>query len=451
MLDLVLEFVRWLRIAGLRVGLTETHDAIQALLMLDGQLGYMRTALKATLIKRKADEPIFDRVFDLFFGLEAEQRLNQHTIPSRSQADAGEGQGDVPSGSSGTHRAAALYQDALARAARLILRYAYRADDPHAARRTQEAVALMSRMVHERTQSTRPLDEIRSDVERVFLRRANDPEALAALLQPAGFEDLEFARLDEIEAELVEREIERLLAELTWRPQRRYRRQSQGRVDIRRTIRKSLQYGGTPIKVARKKQRLREPKTFVLADVSSSVEAFARFFLMLTRAFHVTAGTCRSFVFVDAVREVTDWLTAEQARNARPGQAVEKVLRQLRLEGWGLSHSDYGTALEQFYSRWGSEIDRRSMIVILGDARTNYTAPQAHWLQRLHDRAHAVIWLNPERKSLWDSGDSVMSFYAPYCDRVVECRTVEQLRGVVREMTSVPRGIRTPVLALKGP
>lgn len=261
-LDLFLEFIRLLRVAGLRVGLTETQDALQALLMLNEQLDYMRTVLKATLIKRKADEAIFDRVFDLFFGLEEQKRSPERDTPLSSYADAGEGQSDLPSGSPGAHRAAIAYQDALERAAQLILRYAYRADDPHAARHTQEAIALMSRMVHQRTQSTKTLDEIRSDVERAFLQKADDPEALTALLQPADFEDLEFARLDEIEAELVEREIERLLAELAWRPQRRYRRQKHGRVDIRRTIRKSIQYGGTPIKVAHKKRRMKEPKDF---------------------------------------------------------------------------------------------------------------------------------------------------------------------------------------------
>lgn len=440
MLELVLEFVRLLRIAGLRVGLTETQDAIRALLMLNGrQLSYMRTALKATLIKRKADEMIFDRVFDLFFGLEIQKHFPQRGAFLNSQIAAGEGQGDLPSSSLGAHRAAISYRDALERAAQLILRYAYRADDPHAARRTQEAIALMSRMVHERAQPTRTLDEVRSDLERAFLQRANDPEAVTALLQPADFEDLEFARLDETEAELVEREIERLLAELAWRPQRRYRHQKHGRVDIRRTIRKSLQYGGTPIKVAHKKRRMKEPKIFVLADVSGSVEAFTRFFLMLTRAFHVTAGICRSFVFVDQVREITDWLEAEQARGIRPSRAIEKVLKQLRSEGWGMSHSDYGTVFWQFYSRWGSEVDHQSIIIILGDARTNYTAPQAQWLQRLREQAHSVIWLNPERKSLWNSGDSVMNLYAPYCDRVLECRNVEQLRRAVREIASVPQ------------
>lgn len=159
---------------------------------------------------------------------------------------------------------------------------------------------------------------------------------------------------------------------------------------------------------------------------------------MLTRAFHVTARTCRSFVFVDQVREVTDLIEAGQAKNARPGQAAERVLRQLRSEGWGVSHSDYGTVLQQFYRQWGSEIDRQSIIIILGDARTNYTALQAQWLQRLREQAHSVVWLNPERKSLWDSGDSVMSFYAPYCGRVLECRNIEQLQRVVREMISVP-------------
>lgn len=445
-LDLFLEFIRLLRVARLRVGLAETQDALRALLFLNGQFQNARPALKGTLVKCKADEEIFDRVFDLFFGFVPEaQRLQLHD-ESRSQtqstlifthdADGREGyQGDLPGSSHGAHRAAISYEHALERAIQLILRYAYHRDDPHNPRRTQEAITLMSRMVKGRTETPKNLDEVRSDLEHAFLRAVGSSEALEALLEQGDFENLDFARLDETEAELIEREVERLIAELTSRPRRRYRPEKRGRADMRRTIRKSMQYGGTPIKVAQKKRRLVEPKIFVLADVSSSVEAFARFFLMLTRAFHVTVGACRSFVFVDHVSEITERLDAEMVRNVRAGQAVEQVLARLRLEGWGLSHSDYGTACRQFYSQFGNEVDRHTMVMILGDARTNYAAAQAQWLQRLREQAERVMWLNPERKALWDSGDSIMSTYAPHCDRVVECRNLEQLRKAVREMT----------------
>jgi uncharacterized protein with von Willebrand factor type A (vWA) domain len=446
-LDLLWEFIRLLRVAGLRVGLTETQDALRALLFLHGQFRSARTALKATLIKRRADEEIFDRVFDLFFSFAPEARGLQLHSESRGHIQetaifptdtyGREGRGDLPGSSHGAHRAALSYHHALERAVQLVLRYAYHRSDPHVAQRTQEAIALMSHMVKGRTETQKNLNEVRKDLEHAFLQAVGNLDALEALLTQGDFENLDFARLDETEAELVEREIERLITELASRPKRRYHREKHGRLDLRRTIRKSIQYGGVPIKVARKKRRVVEPKIFILADISNSVETFARFFLMLTRAFHVTVGACRSFVFVDCVSEITERLDAEMARSAQAGQAVEKALARLRLEGWGLSHSDYGTVFRQFYSEWGNEVDRHTMIVILGDARTNYAAPQMQWLQRLHGQAEKIIWLNPERRSLWDSGDSVMSTYRPYCARTLECRNLEQLRKVVRELAKL--------------
>jgi hypothetical protein len=110
-----------------------------------------------------------------------------------------------------------------------------------------------------------------------------------------------------------------------------------------------------------------------------------------------------------------------------------------------LRRSNYGATFQQLYSEFGADVDRHTTVVILGDARNNQAPPRTLWLRRLRDRARHIIWLNPERRALWDSGDSMVSRYATHCDRVLECRNLQQLRAVVRELTwEVGRSLRRP-------
>lgn len=432
-LDIFLEFVRLLRRAGIRIGLTETQDALSALASLQ-DLRSARTVLRAILAKCRADQVVFARVFDLFFGFVPE------ALALRLYHDQPDGISDVLESANVPHSGfvsggAVSYAQALDRAVQLILKHAYITNDHHSATRTQEAILLLSRMIQQRAETQKSLEEIRHDLERAFLETAGKTEALEAIVSPVSVDNVAFSGLDDTQAELIEREIERLVAELTSRPKRRYRRERRGRPDLRRTFRRSLQYGGTPMRLAHRKRRLVEPKLFILVDVSSSVHAFAQFFLLLTRGFHATVGICRSFVFVDRVEEITERLEEALGRSTRPAEAVERVLQRLRLEGWGIHHTDYGTIFRQFSEEFGHEIDRRTMLVILGDARSNYTKPQADCFRRLHEQSERLLWLNPEPKARWDSGDSIISAYAPYCHQVLECRNLAQLREIVSQLT----------------
>lgn len=372
-LNVLLEFFRLLRVAGVRIGLTETQDALKGLAVVQN-LRWARVALKATLVKRKRDEATFERVFDLFF-----------------------------------------------------------------ARNVQEALVLLSEMVQKQAPTNVDLDQIRFDLESAFLQTIEVEQAtpaLEALLGQGDVDDVDFAHMDRSEALLIEEQIEQLIDTLLTRPGRRNKPDRRGRLDLRRTVRKSLQYGGTPIRLARKKRHVVAPKMFVLTDISSSVEVFSRFFLMLTRAFQTTASACRSFVFVDELFEVSDSLQTELERAGRAGQAVERMLAKLKASGWTNRRSDYGTTLQQFRQSIVHDIDHHSTIVILGDARNNNAPSQAQALQEIHDRVARVLWLNPERSALWNTGDSILRVYAPYCDPPLECRNLAQLRNVVHMLSA---------------
>ncbi|MBI1729315.1 VWA domain-containing protein [Candidatus Acetothermia bacterium] len=434
-LDFFLEFTHLLRVAGLRVGLTETEDAMEAVQITSAPSDW-KTALKATLVKRRGDEAIFDRVFDLYFGAWAdEQNPSMNQSPPLSQDTSERNLSNaMPKPSENKDQ---QYQMAIQRAVQFIGRFVFNPARSDNASNLQTAMLLLSQMVSKRTGTAKSLSEIQADLEKAFLQSQemeDSPNAMRSLVEQGDFEEVDFARMDPSEALLIEEQIEHLIEALSMQLRRRLQRRTRGKIDLRRTIRRSIQFGGVPVRLAYRKRRQDKPKIFVFTDISSSVEAFARFFLMLTRAFQATPITCRSFVFEDETMEVTERLTQEMSRFPRAGQAVERVLTRLRLQGWGMRRSSYGASFRQFDDLAGSEIDRHTTLVILGDARNNYAPPREQILENFQRRAERVIWLNPENRGLWNGGDSVMSTYEPYCDHLYECRTLKHLRKIVDEL-----------------
>ena len=172
-----------------------------------------------------------------------------------------------------------------------------------------------------------------------------------------------------------------------------------------------------------------KPEIMLIADVSSSVAAFAGFTLQLADAISSEFSRVRSFAFTDGIEEITgdlssapDITTAVRRISSRPGV--------VRLDG----HSDYGMVLESFWERWGPQIRARTSVIILGDGRSNYHASRSEVLRAIRQRARHVYWLNPEPAHTWDTGDSIISEYGKYCDEVVECRNLRQLKEFVEAL-----------------
>ncbi|HJP34952.1 MAG TPA: VWA domain-containing protein, partial [Gammaproteobacteria bacterium] len=80
------------------------------------------------------------------------------------------------------------------------------------------------------------------------------------------------------------------------------------------------------------------------------------------------------------------------------------------------------------------DIDHRTTVLVLGDARSNYGDPGVRHLRKIRDRARRVLWLNPEPRAFWNSGDSEMRRLGSACDRVDACRSVQDLERLVSEL-----------------
>mgnify|MGYP002634062471 FL=1 len=188
-------------------------------------------------------------------------------------------------------------------------------------------------------------------------------------------------------------------------------------------------YGGVPAEPQFKYPRPSKPELMVIADISGSVAAFARFTLMLVYAISGQFSKVRSFVFIDGLDEVTDYFKATEDIS----EAIHRVNTEADVV-WVDGHSDYGHAFEVFWNKYGKDIGPKTTVLLLGDARNNYHASQSWVVKEIQQKARHVYWLNPEPKSYWNTGDSIVGEYGTFTDGVYECRNLRQLEGFVEKL-----------------
>ncbi|MGH9154676.1 MAG: vWA domain-containing protein [Acidimicrobiales bacterium] len=438
-----------LRAVGLPVSLTEDLDALAALGHLDlGDRGAFRSALAATLVKSAAHLPTFDAVFEVFFALPAAGDRAGYATDDVDLAALVEevlATGDERARSTLAPRLAAEAVRRLAgmEAGRPLtggyyLHRTLRALDIEgvlerllaAVQDSGDGSAFEVRLIADDLRLRAAA--VRSGIEAEIRRRLAAERGTAALARAVRRplpEDVDFLHAAGDDLVAVRRALQPLSRRLAARLARRRRRHRAGPLDFRATVRHSLSSAGVPVELRHRRAHPTKPEIVVIADISGSVASFARFTLQLVHALAGEFGRVRSFVFIDGVDEVTHMFDG--------AAEIADALRRVNTEAdvvWADGHSDYGHALSSFWVRWGSEVGPRTTVLILGDARNNYHAPEAWAVAELARRARRVYWLNPEPRSYWDTGDSIVSQYAAHCHGAFECRNLRQLQKVVERV-----------------
>lgn len=275
------------------------------------------------------------------------------------------------------------------------------------------------------------LERLRQILEQEVRRRMVEErgaEEVADRILRVPLEERDFATITSDEVAEVRRAVVSLARRLSTRLAKLRKQGARGRLDMRKTLRRSLGTGGNLIDPQFKVRSRSRPDLVLLCDVSGSVAAFTRFTLLLVACLQVQFPRIRSFLFIDTVDEVTETL-----KTTDPGDAIPKAL-QIADVVWLDGHSDYGHSLKQFHERYLEAVNDRTHVLVLGDARSNYRNPEAWVLKDVRERAKRVWWLNPESLQHWDTGDSVMSAYTEHCDAVHECRNLKQLAGFIERL-----------------
>jgi uncharacterized protein len=451
------DFFKALRGSDLEVSLNAQIDAARAASLVGwSQRDLLKSALGATLAKTLPDLAIFDDTFDRFFRFDSfgtgapAGRPAPGAAQDVSQPHESGGQGN--GGPGGCHGSAgqALSQLLLSGdSAALSRRMQQAARDVgltdiwfftqkgHYTQKIQQAMGLelLDREITDARRQTlapqrmaelelarkRLFNEVRNFVERKLSMYGTAPtrELHDEFLQSQKLSNIDrrdFARMHEI--------VHKIARRLAERHARRKRREQRGQLDFRRTQRANAAYGGVLFETHWRSTRIERPKVVAICDVSGSVRQYARFLLLFLYSLDELLSDVQSFAFTNHLVDVSATFESLPVE-----QAVDRVMHAV-----GGSGTDYGQMLLDLDEQLMHRIDRRTTVLVLGDARNNRGHPRTEVMKTLHGRARRVIWLNPEPRSFWGLGDSEMKRYAPYCHIARECNSLRHLERTLDEL-----------------
>jgi uncharacterized protein len=435
----LLEFADELRKEGVAVGTSELLDAFQALdaVSWTSQEDF-REALAATLAKSQEDRHVLDVLFDRFFFRAVEREAIEQGL--REERFQGGEELDlealrerireaIRAGSDGEMRD--LARLAIAAFGRQGEGSGVIGVDVQRIRRTlglkgeKQGAELPDPDTVPRDRLQEFERHVRRELERQMIERTQS-------LPPAKpLRELDRALPTNPAQDLsqVHKTVAQLKKRLASQGREHRGRRRSWQVDVRRTMRASLQTGGVPLDLKYRPRRPRRPELYVLCDVSTSVTSASVFFLSVLHALHDQFRKLRSFVFVERISEVTDVFERERS--------FEAVSRRIATDA-GVAdvsgYTDYGRVWVEFLDKVVDDLDPRSTVIVLGDARTNGREPHAQVFGHVAERAGRTFWINPEPRLYWNYGDSVMSAYEPFCDGVFECWTTKQLEAFVNAL-----------------
>ena len=459
------------------MSLTENLDAVAAVkhIPIEDREAF-KYSLAATLVKNHSHWRAFETVFEVYFSLRGEEyNLSEDLTDDASSEDSlsadneqqlGQmpGQGGGQEGLSQEQLAEMLYRSLmnsdqnLMRAVSRVAVQRFAGMEPgrpvggtyylYRTLRNLDLEGVLERMLEEAESTESTLDslsqklvkdeyehrieELKKQIEAEIRRRLvadRGVEAMAKTLRKPLPEDVDFMHASREEMVALKRAIWPLTRKLAARLARKRRHGRKGPLDFRNTVRHSLSYGGVPAEPKFKYPKPAKPEIMVIADISGSVAAFARFTLHLVYALNSQFSKVRSFVFIDGLDEVTSYFEGVDDITA----AIHRVNTEADVI-WVDGHSDYGHAFEVFNERYGKDVGPKTTVMILGDARNNYHASQSWVVKELESKARKVFWLNPEPRSYWDTGDSIVSEYSTYCEGTFEVRNLRQLEAFVENL-----------------
>ncbi len=447
MTQVLTEFIRALRASDVRVSTAESIDAAATIDQMGfDDRGLLKESLSQVLAKTADDKQRFADCFERFFfaedmrGIDSSDADDDEDVPpssGESEMSEGDGGGEgEPSGlasmMTGANRAE--LQIAVANAARAagVANIRLFTQRGMYMRRILEIIGIEAleddiRNADEAQQTqlsdlrTQLIAEVREQVERqLVLYTANAwPELREQILQKVPLSAVEVRDFKFMQG-LVHKLAKRLVA--LHSSKRKVARR--GHLDVRQTIRRNIKYDGLMFETVWKRKKIERPKVVAVCDVSGSVANAARFLLLFLYSVTAVIPKVRAFAFSNQLAEITDLFQASSAE-----EAISTALQQ---HGWG--STDYGRALADLESIVLNDIDHRTTVLILGDGRSNYGDPGVEHLRKIHERARRVLWLNPEPRAFWNSGDSEMRRLGSACDRVDSCRSIQDLERLVSEI-----------------
>ncbi len=460
------DFIRALRSAEVAVSPAEAIDAARALRVVGyGDRWMMKRGLRGVLAKSESDIDTYDRLFDLFFaarpldnadpsrGAAGDDREEAETRPDPGTGSetGGEDDAEVDDGGNGEPATPDLLdlaeggdEAAIAMALETAGRAVGLQDIRFSTQTGYFAQQMMKEMGVERLEA-RLLDRLRErseeasaeaerlmEIRREMMMRARAHADRQFDIYGAGqtqqfredvLAERAISALDMADLRRMNLLIAKLAKKLATRHSRRRRRRNRGQLDIRRTIRANAGLGGVPFELHWRQKRRDRPKFVVICDVSGSVARYVRFLLLMLHSLREVVPDLSAYAFSARLRDIGDWLDTDGFE-----AAMARIIKEI-----SFGSTDYGQALSDLKVSHWAEIDRRTTLIILGDGRSNYGDPRLDLFSEATARAKQTLWLCPEPRSVWGTGDSEMLRYQPYCSTMVEVSNLKSLERAIDE------------------
>ncbi len=452
----MVDFIRALRAAGVRISLAESIDAMNGV----DEIGvndrdFFHAAMKTTLVKESRDHDKFEYFFPLFFGSnqpplenimenmspEQQQMLQQALESLMGDLDAlrdllrqllegqpfSQDQLDQAGQQAGLEQGSDMYQRPW---------FERRMQRQMSMQQLQQAIESLLEALEMMGMGRDALQELREMLEQnaeglseqvskyvgasLAQRMADsEPEPKPDLM------DVPFTRLSDSEVDQIRDEIRRLAARLRSRAALRQKKAKDGTLDPRRMMRANMKYDSVPLELKYRTHHVK-PRLVLICDVSTSMRYCAEFLLTLIYELQDQVAKTDSFIFIGDLTEISMVF-----KELEPMAAVEKVLTENRP---GYYNTDLGNSLKTFKNDHMDTITGQTTVVILGDGRNNYNDPRLDIASDMKRHSRRLLWFNPEPPSMWGTGDSDMLQYAPLSSGVYKVSNLRELAAAVDQI-----------------
>jgi uncharacterized protein with von Willebrand factor type A (vWA) domain len=449
----IVEFIRALRAAGVRISLAESQDAMYGTEAVGVyNRDYFRSTLKTTLVKEAKDQRLFDYYFPLFFGnntppmqnipdnmspgdqdmlrealqslagqMEALRQLLRQLLEGRP---FGQEQLDQMGQQSGLNSADEMYQRPW---------FERRMSRQAGLQQLQQMIEELMQQLEQMGMSQEALEQLRKMLDQnaqglseqisqyvgasLAEQMANkEPEPKPDLL------DVPFSMLGQEEVDQIRDEIRRLAARLRSRAALRQKHAKAGSPDPRKTMRANMRYAGVPMELKYRTRHVK-PCLVLICDVSTSVRYCAEFLLTMVYELQDQVARTNSYIFIHDLVDIS-----MEFNEHEPQEAVRNVLQG---NPPGYYNTDLGNSLNSFEDDHMGKVDHRTTVIILGDGRNNFNDPRLDIVQTVQRRARRLLWFSPEHPAQWGTGDSDMLSYAPLTDGVFVINCLRDLANAV--------------------